>query len=75
MIFIDAHGLEIQGRVYLRFLLKILWGGQGFPVKIARGGGGPLPILGFIAFLLTSLLKFDPPPFPSHHPVCIYDDN
>jgi hypothetical protein len=54
--FMDAHGLKIQGRGYLMFF-----------AKIPRGGGSRLPgnidwegplILGFIAFLLTSVLKF-----------------
>ena len=56
--------------------------GEGVPdvfAKIPRGGGGP-PISGFIAFLLTSVLKFawggyyiNPPPSPPRHPpVCIY---
>ena len=42
---IDAHGLEIQGRWYLKFFFRI------------NCQGGP-PISGFIAFLLTSVLKF-----------------
>jgi hypothetical protein len=46
---IDAHGLKIQGRGYLMFFAKIPRG------KIAMGG---LPISGFNAFLLTSVLKF-----------------
>ncbi len=35
-------------------------GGQGFQEKLPGGGagGGGLPILGFSAFLLTSVLKF-----------------
>jgi hypothetical protein len=52
---IDAHGLKIQGMGYLMFFAKIPRGGQGFQEKLP--GGGP-PILGFIAFLLTSVLKF-----------------
>jgi hypothetical protein len=47
--FIDAHELKIQGRGQLRFCL----GGQGLPDKIAKGS----PILGLIAFLLTSFLR------------------
>jgi hypothetical protein len=48
---IDAHGLKIQGRVYFKFLPKSLGGW----VKAFRKN---CPILGFIAFLLTSVLKF-----------------
>ena len=51
---IDAYGLKIQGRGYLMFFAKIPRGGQGFQEKLP---GGP-PISGFIAFLLTSVLKF-----------------
>jgi hypothetical protein len=46
--------------------------------KIAGGGGGP-PISGFIAFLLTSVLKFAWrgyyifPPTSPHPPLCIYE--
>jgi hypothetical protein len=51
---IDAHGLNIQqGRGYLKFLPKFL-GGSRVSGKIARGP----PISDFIAFLLTSVLKF-----------------
>jgi hypothetical protein len=53
---IDAHGLKIQGRGYLMFFAKIPRVGQGFQEKLP-GGGGP-HISGFIAFLLTSVLKF-----------------
>jgi hypothetical protein len=56
------------------FLPKFLGGGQGFQEKLP--GGGP-PILGFIAFLLTSFSKiclggccFIPPPPPPHPPLC-----
>jgi len=74
LVNIDAHGLKTQGRGYLIFLPKSL-GGSG---KIAWGGGPP--ISGFIAFLLTSVLKFprggyyiSPPPSPHlTPPVCIY---
>jgi hypothetical protein len=45
--------LKIQGRGYLKFLPKSL-GGQYFQEKLP---GSP-HILGFIAFLLTSVLKF-----------------
>jgi hypothetical protein len=44
-----------QGRGYLKILQKSLGGGSRFSRKIARGG---LPYSGFIAFLLTSVLKF-----------------
>jgi hypothetical protein len=37
------------------FFAKVARGGQGFQEKLP--GGGP-PISGFIAFLLTSVLKF-----------------
>ena len=62
------------------FFAKIPRGGQGFQEKLP-GGGGP-PISGFIAFLLTSVLKFawggyyiyphPPPTSPPPSPVCIY---
>jgi hypothetical protein len=51
---IDAHGLKIQGRGYLMFFAKIPRGVKAFRKNCL---GGP-PILGFIAFLLTSVLKF-----------------
>jgi hypothetical protein len=50
----DAHGLKIQGRGYLMFLPESL-GRSRLSGKIAWGGP---PISGFIAFLLTSALKF-----------------
>ena len=53
MRLINAHKLKIQGRGYLNFLQKSL-GGQGFQEKFPVGP----PILGFIAFLLASILKF-----------------
>jgi hypothetical protein len=49
---IDAHGLKIQGRGYLKFLPKSL-GVKDFR-KNFHGGH---PILGF-SFLLVSVLKF-----------------
>ncbi len=52
---IDAHGLKIQGRGYLMFFAKIP---RGSRVSGQIAGGGGLPISGFIAFLLTSVLKF-----------------
>jgi hypothetical protein len=52
---IDAHRLKIQGRGYLMFFAKIPRGDQGFWEKLPVGGP---PILGFIAFLLTSVLVF-----------------
>jgi hypothetical protein len=55
MRIIDAHGLKIQGRGYLVFFAEIPRGGSMLSGKIAWGGP---PILGFIAFLLTSVLKF-----------------
>jgi hypothetical protein len=73
---IDAHGLKIQGRGYLKFLLKSL-GGSWLSGNTAIEG---LPISGFISFLLTSVLKFafkchiftlPLPPSPS--PVWIYE--
>jgi hypothetical protein len=51
---IDAHGLKIQWRGYLMFFAKIPRGGQGFQEKLPGGS----PYFGFIAFLLTSVLKF-----------------
>jgi hypothetical protein len=54
MKYIDAHGLKIQGRGYLMFFAKIPRGVKGFRKNCL---GGP-PISGFIAFLLTSALKF-----------------
>jgi len=51
---IDAHGLKIQGRGYLKFLPKSLGGVKAFRKNCM---GGP-PNLNFIAFLLTSVLKF-----------------
>jgi hypothetical protein len=72
---IDAHGLKIQGKGYGMFLPKFL-GGGGSRVsgKIARVG---LPILRFIAFLLTSFSKiclggccFIPPSPP--YPPCVH---
>jgi hypothetical protein len=70
---IDAHGLKIQGRGYLKFLPNFL-GGSRVSDKIARGS----PYFGFIAFLLTSVLKFAWGvlylPSPSSSPlVCIYE--
>ena len=73
---IDAHGLKIQGSGYLMFFTKIPRRGQGFQEKLPRGP----PISGFIAFLLTSVLKFAWEryyiyPLPSLHLtplVCIY---
>ncbi len=50
----DAHGLKIQGRGYLMFFAKIPRGVKAFRKNCL---GGP-PISGFIAFLLTSVLKF-----------------
>jgi hypothetical protein len=50
------------------FLPKSLGGGQGFQEKLPEGGP---PITGFIAFLLTSVLKFVlylPSPLPPPHP-------
>jgi hypothetical protein len=47
--------LKIQGRGYLMFFVKTPWGVKGFG-KNCRGGGPP--ILGFIAFLLISVLVF-----------------
>jgi hypothetical protein len=52
--FIDAHRLKIQGRWYLMFFAKIPMGVKAFR-KIARGDP---PFSGFIAFLLTSFMKF-----------------
>jgi hypothetical protein len=51
---IDAHGLKIQGRGYLMFFAKIPRGGQGFQEKLPGGS----PYFRYIAFLLTSVLKF-----------------
>jgi hypothetical protein len=50
---IDAHGLKILGRGYLMFFAKIPRGVKGFR-KNCLGGS---PYFGFIAFLLTSVLK------------------
>jgi hypothetical protein len=65
---IVANRLKIQGRGYLKFLPKSL-GGSRLSGKIDRGFP---PILDFIAFLLTSVLKFawgsDIYPPPSPHP-------
>jgi hypothetical protein len=68
---IDAHGLKIQGRGYRMFFAKIPRGVKAFRIKCL---GGP-PISGFIAFLLTSVLKFAsgeyyiyPPPSPTSPP-------
>jgi len=54
VVIIDAHGLKIQGRVPNVFS-KIPKGVKAFRKNCL--GGGP-PISGFIAFLLTSVLKF-----------------
>jgi hypothetical protein len=71
----DAHGLKIQGRGYLIFFAKIPRGVKAF----RNNCEGSPPISGFIAFLLTRILKcarggyyIDPPPPPSSPPVCIY---
>jgi hypothetical protein len=48
--------LKIQERGYLMFFAKIRRGSR-LSGKIAWGEEGP-PILGFIALLLTSVLKF-----------------
>jgi hypothetical protein len=55
IVVIDAHGLKIQGRGYLMFFAKIPRGVKGLR-KNCMGGGSP--ISDFIAFLLTSALKF-----------------
>jgi hypothetical protein len=52
---IDAHRLKIQGRGYLKFLPKYL-GKSRLSEKISRGVPS---ILGFNAFLLTGVSKFD----------------
>jgi hypothetical protein len=64
---IDEHGLKIQGRWYLKFLPKSLGGIKAF----RKNFQGFPPILGFIEFLLTSLLKpsLFPPPHPPPPPV------
>jgi hypothetical protein len=71
---IDAHELKIQGRGYLMFFAKIPRGVKAFKKNYL--GGGP-PISGFIAFLLTSILKFAwggsyiyPPPPPTSSLLC-----
>jgi hypothetical protein len=72
---IDAHGLKIQGRGYLMFFCQNPQGGSRVSGKIAWGGP---PISGFIAFLLTSVLKFawggyyiyPPPSPPTSPPLC-----
>ncbi len=51
---LDVHELNIQGRGYLKSLPKSLGGFKAFRKNCQ---GGP-PILGFISFLLTSVLKF-----------------
>ena len=51
---IDAHGLKMQGRGYMMFFAKIPRGVNAFRKNCY---GGP-PISGFIAFLLTSVLRF-----------------
>jgi hypothetical protein len=58
------------------FLAKIPRGVQGFQEKLPEGGP---PILGFIAFLLTSVLKiagggiiFTLPLPPPLHPHCLH---
>jgi hypothetical protein len=50
----DAHGLKIQGRGYLIFFGNIPRGSR-LSGKFAWEGP---PISGFIAFLLTNVLKF-----------------
>jgi hypothetical protein len=72
LVVIDAHGLKIQGRGYLKFLPKSRGGGGEAFKKNCLGGP---PISGFIAFLLTSVLKFSrggyyiyPPPSPTSPP-------
>jgi len=51
---LDVHELNNQGRGYLKSLPKSLGGFKAFRKNCQ---GGP-PILGFISFLLTSVLKF-----------------
>jgi hypothetical protein len=68
-LYIDAHGLTVQGRVYLKFLPKSLGGVKAFR-KNCQGGGGP-PVLGFIAFLLTSFSKRCCPPMGASMDLCI----
>ncbi len=56
---IDAHGLKIQGRGHVMFIVKTPGGGHGFQEKLPGGGGSPyFGFYTFIAFLLTSVLKF-----------------
>jgi hypothetical protein len=52
---IDAHGLKIQGRGVLVVFCQNPLGGSRLSGKLARWGP---PISAFIAFLLTSVLKF-----------------
>jgi hypothetical protein len=52
MISIDAHGLKIQGRWYLMFFAKIPRGVMAFRKNCLEGSPG------FIAFLITSVLKY-----------------
>jgi hypothetical protein len=47
---IDAHGLKIQGRGYLKFFLKSL-GGQGFQEKLPRGSS----YFGFYCIFINNL--------------------
>jgi hypothetical protein len=51
----EAHGFENPGGRVVQIFAKIM-GGSRLSGKIDRGGP---PILGFITFLLPSLLKFD----------------
>jgi hypothetical protein len=52
---IDAQGWKIQGRGYLMFFAKIPREVKAFRKNCLEGGS---PYFGFIAFLLTSVLKF-----------------
>jgi hypothetical protein len=66
--FIDAHGMNIHGKGCSDFCKNPGEGGSRVCGQNCLEGS---PILGIIAFLLTSLLKFayvSPPPTPCHPP-------
>jgi hypothetical protein len=73
---IDAHGLKIQVTGLLRFLPKFLGGGSRLFGQYCLGGS---PILGAIAFFLTSLSEnmpggptLSPLPLPPPHPLSAF---
>jgi hypothetical protein len=79
MLFIDAHGLKIQGG-YLKFLPKPLGGGHGFQEKFL-GGSTYFVFYNFYCIFINKFFEnlpgggavsYPPPPYTPPPPVCIY---